>query len=113
MGTKYVFCTTVVAECFPPNEHAECGPRLLHVNSVIGGTLICLCDHNDVSLHILGYIFFIDYVFIFVDLVKLWPQIGPNWTSFRAFHPLLRAAIDVSPHHEHQELMSMVRYKDI
>ena len=41
----------VVAECFAQNEHAESGPRVLHVLSVIDSVIMrrC-CDDNIVSL---------------------------------------------------------------
>ncbi len=57
------------------------------------------------------YICLIDSAFKFVDLVELWPQIGPNWTSFPPPHPLLRAPIDVSQRHDHPRSIWKVCYK--
>ena len=63
------------------------------------------------SRHVMGYISLIDSFFKLVELVKLWPQIGPNSVMCAPWHPLLRAAAWISQHRDNLWLIWKVRYK--
>ena len=62
------------------------------VTTVIDSDLMSLCHRDNFSRYIMGYISLIESFFKLVELVKLWPQIGPNSVICAPWHPLLRAA---------------------